>query len=253
MNMGIIASSRWKPSTLRLSCFFYSDFDTWSSNILLPNIGSGTLRRNSDNSITGKFGLGVNIVTDGITANDNLNVYIANNKTDKFSFSIWLKEVNREQGVFSLSGSPSDSNEENLGFTLYVPPSQDRFDFGLFGRINTTRPPGDSTIRCRLFALPYLAGEWFHVAGYFDDTNVDPLIYDSKIWVNGNELTTFTDLNRGNINGRNTGNTIFNIGERERTHQLNNGLDELYLFKNHLINQTEVSFMYNNGIGRKLF
>jgi hypothetical protein len=253
MNMGIIAASRLRRnvpfSDLNNSCFFYSDFDTWSSNILLPNIGSGTLSRNSDNSITGKFGLGVNIVTDGITANDNLNVHIANNKTDKFSFSIWLKEVNREQGIFSLSGSSSDSNEENLGFTLYMPPSQDRFDFGLYERTNT----GDSTIKARLFTLPDLAGEWFHVAGYFDDTNVDPLIYDSKIWINGNELTTFTDFNRGNTNGRNTGNAIFSIGERERTHPLNNGLDELYLFKNHLINQTEVSFIYNNGIGRKLF
>jgi hypothetical protein len=248
--MGIIAASRLRESVLRSSCFFYSDFDTWSSNFLLQNIGSGTLSRNSDNSITGKFGLGVNIVTDDITANDNLNVYIANNKTDKFSFSIWLKEVNRRQGIFSLSGyGYSTVAEKNLGFTLYTE-SENRLDLGLYER---TENIGTSTIRARLFTLPDLAGEWFHVAGYFDDTNVDPLIYDSKIWINGNELTTFTDFNRGNTNARNTGNAKFSIGERERVHPLNNGLDELYLFKNHLINQTEVSFIYNNGIGRKLF
>jgi hypothetical protein len=248
--MGIIAASRLRASFLRSSCFFYSDFDSWSSNILLPNIGSGQLERTLDNSITGKFGLGVNIETDKITADNSLNVDIANNKTNKFSFSIWVKQINRRQGIFSLSGSLSTSQEENLGFTVYTE-NANRIDFGLFESNNN--PSSSSTIRARLFTLPDLSGEWFHIAGYFDDTNVDPLIYDSKIWVNGNELTDFIDFNRLNINGRNTGNTIFNIGDRERPHPENNGLDELYLFKNYLINQSQVSFIYNNGTGRKFF
>ena len=235
--------------TLQNKCSFYTSLEDWNgNNFIIPEKGSGAVYRNAVNDITGIVGTGVNISQSITAGNATLNadtdaLYMTDGTNDlDFAVSGWFRftALGGTQYIFNTIASTSGFGISGIGIRMDNATS-------LNAAIWVNSVAKDNSFN----SLNIPLNQWNHIAINITKSGTSGY----ELFLNGvNKPSNGNGNNRAQVARSFTNARKLRLGDyHDGRFKMIGALDEQALFKNHLLTQEQVDFLYNNGNGIQLF